>query len=196
MSKIRTIGGSISKVVCIVLTACGGGGGGSSVGNYAGTWDISAFRVVNDCGVAIDSSFVTRIVVNQDGERVVVNSGSRVLQGAVNDRDGFTVTDRVPISTSCEGAAAYSFSDASDGEADVGIALLLRCGVRECTVGYGGTATRRDARMLPKVARQETDAQAIYRELERSVASADADTASGTPAESAASLAELVRPVQ
>jgi hypothetical protein len=176
------------------MVACGGGGGGSSTANYSGTWDVSAIRVINDCGAAVGAVFSTSIVVNQDGERVVVNSGSRVLQGQVNDRDGFTVTDILPPSNGCEAAAAYSFSDASDGEADVGVALLVRCGARECTVGYGGSATRRNGKMLGKSSAEQTDVDQVYKALGDSVLSSGGEEAQGDASESVSELAELSCP--
>ncbi len=191
MNRIRRV---VGVVGCVSLMACGGGGGGSSSGNYTGTWDIRALRVLNDCAVPVDSVFSTSIVVNQDGGRIVVNSGSRVLEGAVNGQDGFTVSDVLPVSNGCQGFAGYSFSDASDGEADVGVAIVVRCGTRECTVGYGGGAKRRDGKVFDKSSVEQTDVNGVYQALKDSVLSSGGEEARGSASDTAAELADLVRP--
>jgi hypothetical protein len=192
MKQMRSLLGIVG---CCSLLACGGGGGGSSSGNYSGTWDISAVRVINDCGVALPYTFTNTIIVNQSEGRIVVNSGNRVLQGEVNDEDGFVVTDVLPPSGNCALGAAYAFRDASDGEADVGVAIIARCGVRECNVGYGGSATRRDLKMLSKKsAAPATNMADIHQSLADSVLAGGGDEAKAAPAESAAELAALVAP--
>ena len=189
----------LSRVVALclgvsILGCGGGGGGGSSSGFYGGTWDINAVRVVNDCGLAIAPTFSNTLVVNQDGTRVVVDSGSRVLQGQTNDKDGFTVTDTLPPSNGCVSGAAYSFSDASDGEADVGVALVVRCGSRECVVAYGGKGVRRNGKAATKRFTPSTDESRIAQALEEKSLAGGGEEAKGTPEESVSELAELAAP--
>jgi hypothetical protein len=180
----------------LATLGCGGGGGGSSTGDYTGTWDVNAVRLINDCGLNVSATFSSTILVNQDGSRIVVDSGSRVLQGSVNERDGFTVADTLPTSNGCQGGAAYSFSDASDGDADVGVALLLRCGNRQCSVGYGGRGVRRDRKMAQRSATDGADERAILQALDSSSVGSEGTDPQGTTQEDVASMAELVAPVQ
>jgi hypothetical protein len=155
---------------------------------------VNAVRVVNDCGLAVSPTFATTLVVNQDGTRVVVDSGSRVLQGQTNDKDGFTVTDTLPSSNGCVAGAAYSFSDASDGEADVGVALLVRCGSRECAVAYGGKGVRRKAKAATESGTPSTNEASITQALEEKSLAGGGEEAQGTPKESVSELAELAAP--
>jgi hypothetical protein len=191
---MKYIGRIIAMSGTVLLIGCGGGGGGSSTGNYTGTWDVRAVRVINDCGVAISSTWVNTIVVNQDGSRVVVNSGSRVLEGALNDKDGFTVTDNLPGSNGCSVGAGYVFTNASDGEAEVGVALLARCGARECAVAYGGSGIRRSQKALASREAPSINQDEVLRALEEKIASGNGDVGQGSVEESTANLAELAAP--
>jgi hypothetical protein len=194
MKNVRRI---IAIMGCISCIACGGGGGGgSSTADYTGTWQVRALRVINDCGAAVDSVFTNTIVVNQDGSRIVVNSGSRVMQGTANDRDGFTVADVLPASNGCQAVAGYSFSDASDGEADVGVAVIVRCGARECNVAYGGTATRSERRISDKSSTDDTSAKRVYDALQESLLATGGEQGQGNPTDSALNLADLAVPAK
>lgn len=185
---------TLGVLLCASLVACGGGGGGSSSGNYAGTWDIGASRVLNDCGARVDPTFVTTIVVNQDNNRVVVNSGNLTLEGETNDRDGFTVSTAYNSTNGCQVGAGYSLSDASDGEANVGIALVVRCGSRECAVGYSGTATRRDSKMLDRSAPSDNSSASVEKALTESVLEGNGEEGQGAVPSTASELADLVAP--
>lgn len=131
----------ISVLVLGSLLACGGGGGGGGGSSYSGTWDVAATKTLDECNSGTAPAISARINVNQNGNEVIVNSGDVTLTGGVNDRDGFTVAGGFQ-SSGCTNAAAYVFSDASDGDASVGFALTVRCGNAQCTVAYGGRAQR------------------------------------------------------
>lgn len=131
----------ISVLVLGSLLACGGGGGGGGGSSYSGTWDVATRKAYDECNVGAESVFVARINVNQNGNEVVVNSGTVTLTGTTNDQDGFSVSGGF-LSQGCTISAAYVFGDASDGDASVGFALTARCGNSQCTVGYGGRAQR------------------------------------------------------
>jgi hypothetical protein len=178
------------------LAACGGGGGGGGGGvqSYAGTWNISAVLLVNDCGLAIDPSFATTIIVNQDGERIVVNSGSRVLQGSLNSDDGFSVRDTVAFDNGCAGGVAYEFRDATDGEADVGVAMVLRCGVRQCAFGFGGRGTRLSQRVAEDAAAPSSPIPTLLEALSDGIATSGGEEARQAPGDSASEIADLVCP--
>lgn len=138
------------KIIALTATAilafaCGGGGGSGSEKTYSGTWRVSALKVRDDCGVS-QTTFNTDVVVNQDGNRVVVNSGVYTLSGNTTDKDGFLVsTENFPYA-GCVAGVAYSFENASDGNAAAGIALALVCGTRTCVVAFGGSAAKLDGR--------------------------------------------------
>ena len=135
---------SILIILCFMSVACGGGGGGDSTPFYAGIWAFTGYRVVNDCNVpSIPSQASVTLTVNQDNKRVVLQSGKVTLEGTVDDKtDGFTVSTGSTTSEGCQLGTSYVFRDASDGEADVGMAMVMVCGTRQCTIGYGGTAVR------------------------------------------------------
>ena len=183
------------------LIGCGGGGGGSSssTGNYAGTWDVSTVRVINDCALPLPTTLVTTPVVNQDGTRIVVDAGSVVLTGATNNEDGFSVTSTSsPDANGCVTGTAFNFRNASDGNADVGIALLVRCpsaGNRECLVGYGGTGVRRNNRSVDARSADNLIPE-IQANLAEAVLSGSGEVGTASEADGAGELAELVVPVE
>lgn len=156
-------------VLGVVLSACGGGGGGdgTSAGNYAGTWDLALRQVVNDCNADVSPTFVQRALVNQDGQRVVVDLGQGVLAGTTNNEDGFEVSTSGTTSGGCQSATALVFKDASDGNANVGFAIVVRCGSATCTLGYGGGAVKASSRDLGVAG--APDAANATHALERSI---------------------------
>lgn len=130
-----------------ILAGCSGGGGGSDGGSsdgfYAGVWDFEGTRALDDCGLGVPSTLNTRVTVNQDGNYIVANSGTVTLTGAVDaSNDGFTVTASDDPGNGCSRAYAYSFKDASDGLAGVGVVVSVSCGGVICNSGYSGPAQR------------------------------------------------------
>lgn len=178
------------------LVGCGGGGGGgsgTSSGFYGGTWAISLTRAVNDCGIAAAPTLNVSVVVNQDGPEVVLDSGSRVFTGITNDNDGFIVTDTIPGTRGCVTQAGYSFSNASDGEATVGLALITRCGRGECLLGYSGVASRTSA--APAVLRRsERTPLEHLSDLLASQAQSEPAPTSTMPGMDVEELAEMMTP--
>jgi len=133
----------IVATFCFACIACGGSSGGGGTASYAGIWDYSATKGLDDCGLGVPATFSTVLTVNQDGRRVVVDSGRVVLTGEVNDDDGFSVSNVSTDSDGCQTATAYVFQNASDGIANAGLAFVIRCGPAQCSVGYGGQALKR-----------------------------------------------------
>jgi hypothetical protein len=71
-----------------------------------------------------------------------VQAGSLTLTGSVNDNDGFEALITRPGTNGCTQAASLVFTNASDGNADAGLAFAAQCGNITCTVGYAGSAVR------------------------------------------------------
>lgn len=133
----------LSVLVLCLFSACGGGGGGGGGSAfYGGLWRFAGVNALNDCNIDIPVQVIANLTVNQDGERVVVDSGNVVLEGTTNEEDGFAVAHSGVTENGCALALAYVFKDASDGEADTGFAIVSRCGSLQCSVAYGGTSLR------------------------------------------------------
>lgn len=139
---------SLGALLVASASGCGGGGGGGSAdsGFYAGSWSLSLGRAVNDCGLGLPVTFTNTVLVNQNGSEVVVDSGRVVLTGSTHEEDGFFVARVEAGANGCETATGYRFEDASDGEADVVLAIVSRCGRGECAVAYGGSGRRVSSR--------------------------------------------------
>lgn len=144
MSKIKTR----FLLPLVILTAgCGGGGGGSSQPFYGGVWDFEGVKLVDNCGVGAPTTTSIELTVNQDGNRVVLNSGVVTLTGETKpEDDGFIVTATATSESGCQTGYGYSFKNASDGVADTALLLTVRCGLTQCTAGYGGVSVRRSGR--------------------------------------------------
>lgn len=134
--------------ILTMLVSCGGGGGSDSSVSYAGVWRVSGSKVRDDCNSGVSAIFNNEILVNQNSNNIVVDSGQWGLTGTTDDDDGFTVAGSQPRPNNCQLAAAYSFKDASDGNANVGFAINATCSSGSCTVAYGGTATRLNNRKI------------------------------------------------
>ena len=132
----------IAAIMASLLGGCGGGGGGGQA-SYAGQWVFVGRNLINDCNANVPTTETLNWTVNQDGSTVVVNSGQVTLQGSTNDKDGFEVTAySTNSSNGCETGYGIGFEDASDGEAQAVVALVVKCGNVTCRIGYGGIATR------------------------------------------------------
>ena len=147
------------------------------------------------------SNITVSPVVNQDGSRVVVDSGTIVLTGTTNDEDGFAVQNvGSPDANGCVTGTAYAFKNASDGNADVGVALVVRCptssGNLECAVGYGGPGVRRNNRSLSRITNQPDDLAKIQANIGLAVVSEKGEIGKNTELETAETLADLVVPVE
>ncbi|HMO17780.1 MAG TPA: hypothetical protein PKA63_07190 [Oligoflexia bacterium] len=142
------------KVLCLFIVpvlmavaGCGGGGGGggSSTPFFGGVYNVSLIKVSDTCGLNTDNIVSFTHTVNQDGRRVLLDSGSVVLQGRVtDDNKGFDVTNREE-SGGCvtSTAVVYRPTEQSGADYGVGLALLAVCGADRCELSYGGTAKRR-----------------------------------------------------
>lgn len=138
-------------IALFFVVSCGGGGGGDSSApppppppNYSGTWSFQGSLQINTCNLlGFPATITTNPVVNHNGNDVVVVSGTITLTGHTNDRDGFDVVGpAVADSSGCIAATSYVFYDASDGNADAGMAVAAVCGGTACAIAYGGPAVR------------------------------------------------------
>lgn len=136
-----------STIIMIGAISCGGGGGGGT-SFYGGVWDFAGTKVLDDCNSGMDTNTILTLTVNQDEDYVVVDSGSLTMTGTTNDHDGFDVSGSSTMSNGCVGGYAYGFRDASDGSADVALAIVANCGGSTCSLGYAGTAIRRGGKLL------------------------------------------------
>jgi len=134
---------SIIAIFCFFAFACGGSSGGGGTPFYGGIWDFAGSRFLDDCNLRPPANVGAILTVNQDNNRVVVNSGQIVLTGETNNEDGFTVTHSSTAANGCQTATAYAFHNASDGVANAGLAMIIRCGAQQCQIGYGGQALKR-----------------------------------------------------
>jgi hypothetical protein len=128
-----------------LFQGCGGGGGDGDSEFYAGIWRFSGVKVQDSCNVSSDSTASLTLTVNQVDERVVVDAGSAVLEGELNNDGGFSVSrSTYNNSNGCVTGTALVFENVSDGEAEAGLAIVAECpgATGTCILAYGGQATR------------------------------------------------------
>jgi len=181
---------SLGALLVASVSGCGGGGGGGSAdsGFYAGSWSLSLGRAVNDCGLGLPVTFSNTVLVNQNGSEVVVDSGRVVLTGTTHDEDGFFVSRVEAGANGCETATGYRFEDASDGEADVVLAIISRCGRGECSVAYGGSGRRLSSRSAAGVSSEEAPEISQLQELLVEGAAGGREVSGDTPVEESLEL--------
>lgn len=143
INKLKSIG---AMLVISSLVSCGGGGGGGGnddVPQFAGVYDVTAVKVSDTCN-AIADSFTTLVhTVNQDGRRIVLDSGRTVMSGTVTaDNKGFDVTT-TQNSDGCTNTIATVYRPSDSADYGVGFAFVSRCGADECTASFGGVANKR-----------------------------------------------------
>lgn len=79
------------------LMGCGSGGGGGSSSGFAGTWRGRFIQVSNGCPIPAGGDFDAVHVVNQDGDRIVVNgTGAFTMEGSTVGADSFLVSRELP----------------------------------------------------------------------------------------------------
>ncbi len=124
-------------LACLVIPilACGGGGGGED--SFAGTWRTSMRIAENGCNLNLPSAFSNEILVNQDKDIILVQSGVLVFSGAKNDKGGFNVANQ-NVSNGCSTASVFVSQDIKDGEGDIAYGIESQCGNSSCRVLYGG----------------------------------------------------------
>lgn len=129
------------------LISCGGGSSGedSSTPFFGGVYDVSMVKVSDTCGINSNNSVSFVHSVNQDGRKIVLDSGTIVLEGEVTDsNDGFDVSSD-STSDGCETATGIVYRPTENSNADfgVGLAIVASCGDDSCELTYGGTAKLR-----------------------------------------------------
>lgn len=126
----------------IGLSSCGGGSGGGGAPVFAGQYRVALSILSDSCNLGLPSSLSTTQTVNQDGEKIVLDSGSTVFTGSVNDeQDGFIVTNQTR-SDNCVTRSGFNYKIGDIPDADYSVAYLIQvtCGRTTCESGYGGTA--------------------------------------------------------
>lgn len=128
-------------VVLSSLGCGGGGGGGDSTPFFGGIYRVVTILTENACNLDINSVQNFTHTVNQDGTRVVLNSGIAVFEGSVNEEgDGFIVTWR-DAGSGCVIDQGYSYEESTSGDADFDVVFLQTDNCLGCTVSLVGTAT-------------------------------------------------------
>lgn len=141
-------------VFLLSATSCGGGGGGGSGAEFAGVWYGNANLVDDTCGIISDTQqFITfNHLVNQDGEKIVVDNGLLSLLGAVTGEKSFTVTverARAPLASgqTCTEKITWRYESVSKARAEFvvrnsEIDCLKGTTETSCTFAFSGTAYR------------------------------------------------------
>jgi len=140
MNKLKSL---ILFFFLLSPVACGGGSGGGS--EIPGVYGVSLRLILDDCGINPSNTLNFTHSVNQDGDRVAIQSGSLSFLGEV-DGDGFNGTNQFLAPNGCIVDSAYVYNPPSGNETwDVALAQITRCPgfAMECITGYVGTATRR-----------------------------------------------------
>ena len=115
----------------------------STPGNYTGTWLFKGTEAVDTCSINEDITFTSQPRVSQSGSNVVVVSGTVTMTGTTNDMDGFDVYGPVTTGANgCQSQSGYRFTNASDGNAGVQLAIAVQCGSTQCGIRWDGGAVR------------------------------------------------------
>lgn len=141
MSKII---GRIFLVLFLLSTvSCGGGSSGDPF--FGGVYNVSLIKVEDSCNALPQTTANQVHTVNQDGRRIVLDSGQLVFQGEViDDNTGFdVVTQRASNGCVTTSAVVYRPTD-QKADYGVGFAIISRCGgAGECVASFGGLAKKR-----------------------------------------------------
>jgi hypothetical protein len=139
------------KIVKIILVSfllsaisCGGGSSGGDP-FFGGVYNVSLIKVEDSCNALPQTTANQVHTVNQDGRRIVLDSGQLVFQGQIiDDNTGFdVVTQRASGGCVTTSAVVYRPTD-QDADYGVGFAIISRCGgAGECVASFGGLARRR-----------------------------------------------------
>lgn len=130
-------------ILMLTLVSCGGGsGGGDGIPFFAGRYRVNLSILGDNCGLGLPATLSATHTVNQDGQRIVLDSGSVVLTGSVNEeRDGFIVTNQ-SSDNQCvtRTGIGYRISDRANADYTTVFLIEVTCGRRTCEGTYGGTA--------------------------------------------------------
>ncbi len=126
------------------LASCGGGGGGNGNdtpflgGIYRGTLFLSS----NTCPFVLPSSESFEWTVNQDGEKIVLDSSSgQTFVGAVTGNNSFQVAKDQP-SSNCVTTTRVQISEITSNKGHVDLVISAVCSRAACSVNYEGQASR------------------------------------------------------
>lgn len=73
--------------IMINLISCGGGGGGGH--DYSGTWNVQGTLVRNGCPTNPQQGENYNIIVNQDGDDIVIFDGQNTFTGSTHGIDEY-----------------------------------------------------------------------------------------------------------
>jgi hypothetical protein len=140
------------KIVKIILVSfllstisCGGGSSGGDP-FFGGVYNVSLIKVEDSCNALPQTTTSNQVhTVNQDGRRIVLDSGQVVLQGQViDDNTGFDVVNRRESDGCVTSTAVVYRPTDQDADYGVGFAIIARCGGEsECIATFGGLARKR-----------------------------------------------------
>ena len=137
-------------ILCIyglALIGCGGGGGDGTT-TFAGIYDVTLSKIVDECGLTPIGQILNHVhEVNQNDRIIALRSGRVNYSGTVDSSGtGFDVLGEVV--TPVEGCAPVAYAIAyrpnnGDSDFNVGLAAEITCGGRSCSLGYTGVANKR-----------------------------------------------------
>ena len=145
MKKIKCL--TIALILSLTCVACGGGGGGGH--DYSGTWNVQGSLVRNGCPTNPQKGENYNIIVNQDGDDIVVFDGQNTYTGSTNGIDeyienGFAVEHTFPNGTQNHIYITNIRGDVGDFTEHfyIPVSLSTVSGLGSCEITYSGRAQR------------------------------------------------------
>jgi hypothetical protein len=131
----------LSLFSIFILFGCGGGGGSN---DFPGVYRVNLNLISDNCGFQRSQTLSATQTVNQEDDRIVLNSGGAVFVGKVrDDNDGFTVINESQAGNCFILAGfGYRFSNSSDSDFRVSFLQEQACGSARCETIYSGFARR------------------------------------------------------
>lgn len=146
--------GRYGKAALIVFVAsaslgCGGGGGDGAPNSkdetfYGGIYRGVILESYNSCGIPAPASGSIEWTVNQDGSRIVLDTGKTTFEGQAGPLPGmFTAEKQVDSSGHCHTTSEASCLDITDDSANAEFQVTVVCGGgAPCVIRSTGRVTR------------------------------------------------------
>jgi hypothetical protein len=143
-----------TMILVIALCGCGGGGGsdgGSAAEDYTGVWSGRMGQLDNVCVAAGLGDFNLTMTVNQDGDRVVVDTSTgatyegSIRPNSVNHEDELDVVKPVACSEGVGQTTTEIVLSKQAGEDDSGtgvVEVTTTCGGGSLSCRWVGNMTR------------------------------------------------------